>query len=84
MPMSPMQDMTMMMSWTSGSSGEAWLRLEAVVAPNGEDLSEVMPGVDEVEPAPLVDGERAENLVTDGAAASENGLCLVRELVDTG
>ena len=60
------------------------MRSEAVVAPDGEDLFEVMPGVDKVEPAPLMYGEWSENLVTDGAAASEDGFCLVREPVETG
>jgi hypothetical protein len=55
-----------------------------VVAPDGEYLFDVMAGMDEVEPAPLMDRERAENLVTDGAAASEDDFGLIRERVDTG
>ncbi len=73
------------MSWTSGSAAaEACLRSEAVVAADGEYLFDVMPGVDEVESAPLRDGEWAENLVGDGAAASEDGFCLIRQAVEAG
>jgi hypothetical protein len=55
-----------------------------VVAADGEYLFDVMPGVDEVESAPLMDGERAENLVTDGSAAFEDGFCLVQQAIEAG
>ena len=53
-------------------------------AADGEYLFDVMPGVDEVESAPLRYGEWAENLMSDGSAVSEDGFCLVREAVDVG
>jgi hypothetical protein len=55
-----------------------------VVATDGEYLFEVMPGVDEVEPAPLRYRERAKNMVTERAAAPEEGFCLVGELIEAG
>jgi hypothetical protein len=60
------------------------MRSEAVVAADGDYLFDVMPSVDEVESAPLGDGEWAENLVSEDSAASEDGFCLVQEAVDTG
>jgi hypothetical protein len=57
---------------------------ETVVAADGEYLFDVMPGVDEVESAPLGDGEWAENLVSEDSAASEDGFCLIRQAIEAG
>lgn len=55
-----------------------------MVAADVNYLFDVMPGVNEVESAPLRNGEWAENLVSEDSAASEDGFCLVQEAVEAG
>jgi hypothetical protein len=52
-----------------------------VGSPDGADLQEVVVSVDEVESAPLVDAERAENHVGSGATGAEDGFGLGKELI---
>lgn len=51
---------------------------------DGEDLFEVMAGVNEVEPPPLGDGEWAEDMVTERTPASKEGFCQVGKLIEAG
>ena len=55
-----------------------------VASPDDADLAEMMAAMGEVESAPLVDTERAEDHVADGTARAEDGFSPGEELVHLG
>ena len=75
----PVQRFRSRMERMSGEGADSPARLEAVLAANGTDLPSVMSGVDEVEPAPLGDAERAEDLVGSRALVAEDTIEIMAE-----
>ena len=78
----PVQRFRSRMKRMSGEGSDSPERLEAVLAANGTDLPGVMSGVDEVEPAPLGDAERAEDLVGGRTLLAEGFFGLVEDGVE--
>jgi hypothetical protein len=76
------------MSWKKNNAsrgcGYSAVPLDVVGLTDGENLVDMMAAVGEVEAAPLVDAERAEDHVSDAAVWAKESFGFVEELVDGG
>lgn len=69
-------------SKTSMNKARGRRELEVAARAKVEDLPDVMPTVNEMKRAPLVNAERAQNLVGDAASLAKEVFGLIEELVD--